>query len=93
MSVTKPGSTIDLISIPRTVLSVAVTMVQSVERAMVGETRIRTSRGNAWEAICADRERAHRRAEVAALVAALAATPPARSDRAAERRGWRQPVS
>ncbi|MBE1492304.1 hypothetical protein H4W31_007942 [Plantactinospora soyae] len=73
----KPASTIDVTSIPRAVLSVAVGVVHSVERAVVGDARIRTARGNAWEAICADRDRAHRRDEIRALVAALAATPPA----------------
>jgi hypothetical protein len=79
MSAAKPGSTIDLSSIPRAVLSVAATVVHNVERAVVGDARMRTARGNAWEAICADRDRAHRREEVRALVAALAATPPTRS--------------
>lgn len=74
MSTVKPGSTIDLTSIPRAVLSVAVGVVHTVERAMVGDARIRTARGNAWEAICADRDRALRRDEIRALVAALAAT-------------------
>ncbi|MFC6020328.1 hypothetical protein ACFP2T_29675 [Plantactinospora solaniradicis] len=78
MSAVKPGSTIDVTSIPRAVLSVAVGVVHSVERAMIGDARIRTARGNAWEAICADRDRAHRRDEIRALVASLAATPPVR---------------
>ncbi|GAA3776060.1 hypothetical protein GCM10022225_75080 [Plantactinospora mayteni] len=77
MSAAKPDSTIDLTSIPRAVLSVAVGMVQSVERVMIGDARMRTARGNAWEAICADRDRALRRDEIRALVAALAAVPPA----------------
>ncbi|GIG89976.1 hypothetical protein Pen02_49120 [Plantactinospora endophytica] len=76
MSAAKPGSTIDLTTIPRAVLSVAVGVVQSVERAMIGDARIRTARGNAWEAICADRDRALRRDEIRALVAALAVAPP-----------------
>jgi hypothetical protein len=78
MSAVKPGSAIDVTSIPRAVLSVAVGVVHSVERVMIGDARIRTARGNAWEAICADRDRAHRRDEIRALVAVLAATPPVR---------------
>jgi hypothetical protein len=78
MSTAKPGSTIDLSSIPRAVLSVAVSVVHGVGRAVVGDARMRTARGNAWEAICADRDRAHRRAEIRAQVAALVAAPPAR---------------
>jgi hypothetical protein len=86
MSAVKPGSTIDVTSIPRAVLSVAVGVVHSVERAMIGDERIRTARGNAWEAICADRDRAHRRDEIRALVASLAATPPVRPDSPADLR-------
>ena len=40
---------------------------------VVRDARMRTARGNAWEAICADRDRAHRREEVRALVAAASA--------------------
>lgn len=53
-----------LVSIPRTVLSVAVGVIDTVERAVVGEARMRTARRNAWEAVCADRARAARIAEV-----------------------------
>lgn len=53
-----------LVAFPRTVLSMAVGVIDTVERAMVGEARVRTARGNAWEAICADRARAARQAEV-----------------------------
>ncbi|MGW4465856.1 hypothetical protein [Micromonospora sp. NBC_01796] len=88
MSSTGPGSTIDLISIPRAVASVAIGVVHSVERAVVGDGRVRTARGNAWAAICADRDRAHQRAEVSAMVAALTAPRSAPAD---ERAG--SPVS
>lgn len=50
-------------TIPRAVLSVAVGMVQTVERAVVGEVRMRTARGNAWDAVSADRARARQQAE------------------------------
>ncbi|MFK3982168.1 hypothetical protein ACI2K4_17540 [Micromonospora sp. NPDC050397] len=73
MSSTGPGSAIDLTSIPRAVAAVAIGVVHSVERAVVGDGRVRTARGNAWAAICADRDRAHQRAEVRAMVAALTA--------------------
>jgi hypothetical protein len=52
------------VAIPRTVLSMAVGVIDTVERAVVGEGRVRTARGNAWEAVCADRARADRIAEV-----------------------------
>ena len=81
MHTAERGSTIDLITIPRTVLSVAVGVVHTVERAMVGDARIRTAKGNAWEAICADRERAHQRDEVRRLVAELAAGRAHEADR------------
>jgi uncharacterized membrane protein len=60
------------ISIPRTLLSVAAGAVFSVERAVLGDRRVRTARGNAWEAVCADRARARARDEMRTLVAGLA---------------------
>jgi hypothetical protein len=73
MGTIESGSTIDLTTISRAVASVAVGVVHTVERAMVGDARIRTARGNAWEAICADRERAHQREEIRRMIAALGA--------------------
>ena len=40
---------------------------------VLGEERLRTARGNAWEAVCADRERADARAEVQRMLAAARA--------------------
>lgn len=68
-----PG--VDITAIPRAVLSAAAGMVQTVERAMVGEPR--TARDNAREAVLADRRRARLRAEVNQLVAARATGGPA----------------
>lgn len=68
------GSAIGLTTIPRAVLSVAAGVMHSVELAVVGPARIRTSRSNAWEAICADRDRARQRDEAHRVVAALAAS-------------------
>jgi hypothetical protein len=65
-----------LIAIPRAVLSVAAGVVSSVERAVVGDARVRTARTNAFEAMCADRARAQAREETSRLVAALAASGP-----------------
>ena len=56
-------------------------MVHTLERAVVGDGRMRTARGNAWEAVCADRARADQRAELDRLVAELAAARPPRADR------------
>ncbi|MDG4796609.1 hypothetical protein [Micromonospora sp. WMMD1082] len=83
MSTSAPHQTIGLTTISRTVASLAVGVVHTLERAMVGPARMRTARGNAWEAICADRARADQRAELDRLVAELAAA----------RRHARQPVS
>ncbi|MFC0528884.1 hypothetical protein [Phytohabitans kaempferiae] len=68
MSNTQPNG---LVEIPRSVLSIAVGMIDTVERAVIGPARVRTARGNAWEAICADRARADRHDEVRRLVSQL----------------------
>jgi hypothetical protein len=81
----EPTSTIGLTTISRTVASLAVGVVHTLERAVIGEGRTRTARGNAWEAVCADRARADQRAELERLVAELAAARAAARDR--------QPVS
>ncbi|MEU6075200.1 hypothetical protein [Micromonospora sp. NPDC047074] len=85
MGTVQPNETIGLTTISRTVASLAVGVVHTLERAVIGEARMRTARGNAWEAVCADRARADQRAEIDRLVAELAAA------RAAARE--RQPVS
>ena len=50
----------DPIAPPRAVLSASVRLLYRV----LGEERLGTARGNAWEAVCADRKRAVARAEV-----------------------------
>jgi len=60
-----------LVEIPRSVLSMAVGMIDTVERVVVGDARVRTARRNAWEAICADRARALRHDEVRRLISQL----------------------
>jgi hypothetical protein len=90
MNQTRRTPAVDITAIPRAVLSAAAGMVQSVERAVVGESRMRTARDNAWEAVLADRHRASKRAELSQLVATRAqlavggqpkpgAQPPART--------------
>ncbi|MFF5178460.1 hypothetical protein ACFY2Q_10605 [Micromonospora sp. NPDC000316] len=73
MNIAEPNPSIGLTTISRTVASLAVGVVHTLERAVVGEARVRTARGNAWEAVCADRARADKRAELDRLVAELAA--------------------
>ncbi|MDQ7904575.1 hypothetical protein RB614_08565 [Phytohabitans sp. ZYX-F-186] len=68
MSDTQPNG---LVEIPRSVLSMAVGMIDTVERVVVGDARVRTARRNAWEAICADRARALHQDEVRRLVSQL----------------------
>ncbi|HEU4346994.1 MAG TPA: hypothetical protein VFR35_04305 [Actinoplanes sp.] len=63
-------------SVSRAVVSAAAEFVVSVERAMVGEDKVRTARSNAWDAIQADRARAQARDEMAALVRAIMANGP-----------------
>lgn len=70
------------VAVSRAVVSYAAEMLAGVERRMVGDDNVRTARGNAWDAICADRARAQARADMEAMVAALAARPRGRGQRA-----------
>ncbi|GAB7047312.1 hypothetical protein [Catenuloplanes indicus] len=63
-----------LVHMTRTVCSVAADLAQNVERAVVGPARVRTASGNAWEAVCADRDRARQRDEMRRRLAALTAS-------------------
>jgi hypothetical protein len=65
-----------LVGISRAVVSAAAELVGSLERAMIGEAKVRTARGNAWDAICEDRARARARDEMQQLVRALMASAP-----------------
>ena len=56
---------VDPIAPPRAVLSASVRLLYRV----LGEDRLRTAKGNAWEAVCADRRRAVARAEVQRILA------------------------
>ncbi len=56
---------VDLTAAPRAVLRESVRLLYRV----LGEKRLGTARGNAWAAVCADRERARDRAEVVRLLA------------------------
>ncbi|MBF5031358.1 MULTISPECIES: hypothetical protein [unclassified Micromonospora] len=91
MSANGPTQTIGLTTISRTVASLAVGVVDTLERAVAGDGRARTARGNAWEAVCADRARAAQRRELERLVAELAAARAAARQRRDAREA--QPVS
>ena len=54
----------DLMAAPRAVLRESVRILYRV----LGEERLGSASGNAWAAVCADRERARDRAEVARLI-------------------------
>lgn len=56
----REGVKVDPIAPPRAVLSASVRLLYRV----LGEERLGTARGNAWEAVCADRKRALDRARV-----------------------------
>lgn len=70
MSRSPEQPSVDITVVPRAVLAAAAGVVHSVERAVGGTTR--TAKGNAWEAVLADRRRANLRAEVNELVATRA---------------------
>lgn len=66
----QPDPARDITAIPRAVITAAVGVVHTVERA-VGGGPIRTARDNAWEAVCADRALARQRDEIRRAAAAL----------------------
>jgi hypothetical protein len=74
MATAERAPAIGLLTIPRAVLSVAAGVYFSVERAVVGDARVRTARTNAWEAMCADRALAQARDDTRRVVADLTAT-------------------
>jgi hypothetical protein len=57
---------VDLTAAPRAVLRESVRLLYR----LMGERRLGTARGNAWAAVCADRERAHARAETNRIIEA-----------------------
>jgi hypothetical protein len=63
MTAQQPG--IDLTAAPRAVLSASVRILYRV----LGERRLGSAQGNAWDAVCADRKRAQARAEVQQMLA------------------------
>lgn len=66
----QPDAPRDITVIPRAVITAAVEVVHTVERA-VGGGPIRSARDNAWEAVCADRALAQQRDEIRRVAAAL----------------------
>lgn len=58
---------VDLTAAPRAVLRESMRLLYRV----LGEQRLGSAQGNAWAAICADRQRAQERAEVDRLMARM----------------------
>lgn len=71
MRTVDPGSPIDLASVPRVLMSITLGVLRTVERTVTRDGRLPTARGNAWAAICADRERARQRDEIRRTAIAL----------------------
>lgn len=59
----------DLSAAPRAVVATAADLIWRVGCSMVGPDNMPTAKNNAWAAVCADRERAREREEVARLIA------------------------
>jgi hypothetical protein len=57
---------VDVTAAPRALLRESVRLLYRV----FGERRLGTAQGNAWAAVCADRERARERAQIVVLLAA-----------------------
>ena len=60
----------DLSAAPRAVVATAADLIYRVGCSMVGTEKVPTAKANAWAAVCADRERAREREEIARLIAA-----------------------
>jgi len=73
-----------LADLPRAVLSAAFGVIDTAQRVVAGDKKVRTARSNAWEAVCADRARADQRDAVRRHVAMIV-TMPARPAREAEK--------
>jgi hypothetical protein len=59
----------DLSAAPRAVVATAAGLIYRVGCTVVGPHNMPTAKANAWSAVCADRERAKEREEVARLIA------------------------
>jgi hypothetical protein len=66
----KPTS-VDLSAAPRAVVGTAAELIYRVGRSVLGPEKLPTAKGNAWAAVCADRERAREREEVARLLSGI----------------------
>jgi hypothetical protein len=53
---------VDITAAPRAVIGATAGLLYKVGRSVLGEDRLPTAQGNAWAAVCADRQRAEERA-------------------------------
>ena len=64
---------IDLSAAPRAVVGTAADLIYRVGCSVLGAEKLPTAKSNAWEAVCADRERAREREEVEQLLSGIRA--------------------
>ncbi len=61
----------DLSAAPRVVVATAADLIYRVGCSVMGAEKMPTAKANAWAAVCADRERAREREEIAQLIASV----------------------
>jgi hypothetical protein len=66
-----PSSAAGFAAVSRAVVSAAADLVTGVQRAVVGPTKFRTARDNAWDAILADRARNQAREDLTREIASI----------------------
>jgi hypothetical protein len=64
MSSPMRNTPVDITAAPRAVIGATAGLIYRVGRSVLGENRVPTAQGNAWAAVCADRQRAQERAEL-----------------------------
>jgi hypothetical protein len=60
----KAPADLDITAAPRAVIGATAGLLFRVGRSVLGESRLPTAQGNAWAAVCADRQRAQERADL-----------------------------
>ncbi|MGC9670243.1 hypothetical protein ACNTMW_27330 [Planosporangium sp. 12N6] len=64
MSSPMRNTPVDITAAPRAVIGATAGLIYLVGRSVLGENRVPTAQANAWQAVCADRQRAQERAEL-----------------------------
>jgi hypothetical protein len=60
---------VDITAAPRAVIGATAGLIYRVGCSVLGVSRVPTAQSNAWAAVCADRQRAQERAELARWIA------------------------